>query len=96
MSVSPPEEEENFVKKSEKSGSLPYLPASLSLFQGCWQKHKTLRSEEEGSIIPSTAGDMNFMFELVPLILQDPQGEAMMQSQVDAAHAVHWHHSWEP
>lgn len=48
------------------------------------RRHKTLRSEEEGAIIPSTAGDMNFMFELAPLILQDPQGEAMMQSQVDA------------
>ena len=57
------------------------------------RRHKTLRSEEKGAIIPSTADDMNFMFELVPLILQDPQGEAM-QSQVDAAHVRHLHHSW--
>ena len=59
------------------------------------RRHKTLRSEEKGSIIPSTADDMNFMFELVPLILQDPQGAAM-QSQVDAAHVGHLHYSWKP
>ena len=60
-----------------------YQPACLSSMDA-GRRHKTLRSEEEGAIIPSTAGDMNFMFELAPLILQDPQGEAMMQSQVDA------------
>ena len=38
---------------------------------------------------------MNFMFELVPLILQDPQGAAM-QNQVDAAHVGHLYHSWKP
>lgn len=92
VSVSPPPEEENFVKNSEQSGNLPYSPASLPLFHGCWQKTQDSQVRGKGSIIPSTADDMNFMFELVPLILQDPQGAAM-QNQVDAAHVGHLYHS---
>lgn len=56
------------------------------------RRRETPRSEEKGFIIHSTAGDMNFMFVLVPLVLQDPQCDPM-QRQVDAAHAVRSHHS---
>lgn len=56
------------------------------------RRHETPGSEEKDFTAHSTADDMSFMFVLVPLVLQDPQGD-MDEGQADAAHAMGSHHS---